>query len=250
MLQRRTLPASLVLLACVTACAQQATEPPAAGTAAAATSAPEAVPASANASGGDQKRENSASVFVVHLVSDFEAFKKFFEDGAAERAKAGVKGHLLSRLDDGRVVIHLFASDLATVQAALDSPRLQEYLARSGAPDASLVWVAHDTIVKLPPAPPPGETFSLFVKLRVSDLPALERAFEERAGVFAEQGVIARGLHQSVLKDDLVFLHFVGMSRNELEALPARPEFAQMLRLAGSKETPKTFVGVDASRSR
>src|SRR3954464_6643523 len=74
------------------------------------TSSAAAVPpsgtADAPASRDESLSRGGASLFVVHMMSDFDAFKKYFDDGEAARAKAGIKGHLLSRLDDGRAVVH------------------------------------------------------------------------------------------------------------------------------------------------
>ncbi|HEY3493661.1 MAG TPA: hypothetical protein VGK73_03200 [Polyangiaceae bacterium] len=239
---------SLAVLAGATGCAQHPAEPPASGATPSASAAD--TPLDPAAQGVvDRRGKGGASVFVAHMVSDFEGFKKFFEEGAAERVKAGVKGHLLTRLDDGRVVIHLFAGDLPAVKMTLESPALQEYLSRSGSPDASLVWLAHDEFIKLPATPPTGQTFSLYYKLRASDLPALRRGFVELQPVFAEQGVIGSGLHQSVAHADLMFLHFMGTARDKLEALSKRPEFEAWLSASGATE-PKSFLGEDLSRSR
>jgi len=191
-----------------------------------------------------------ASLFVVHLMSDFDAFKKYFEDGEAARAKAGIKGHLLSRLDDGRAVVHLFADDPAKVEEALASPEMEAYLDRKGAPESSLVWLTQNELLKIPATPPVGPTFSLYLKLRVTDFAALARGFEQEISWFAEQGVSAEGLHRSTRKDEIAILHFVGTSREKLEALPKRPEFVQLLAKAGSQDEIKPLVGVDVSRSR
>ncbi|HEV8549780.1 MAG TPA: hypothetical protein VGQ57_12145 [Polyangiaceae bacterium] len=222
-----------------------ATTPGTATPAAASTGSGNAPPAS-----GDAARAGRASLFVVNAVNDFPAFQKYFEDGAAERAKAGIKGYLLSKLDDGRVVIHFFADDPAAIDRALRSPELDKYLDRKGTPDSSLVWLTRDVFVKLPAAPPGGQTYSLYLKLKVGDFAALERGFSERLPVFAEQGVIAEGLHQSTSNDDVAVLHFVGSARDKLEALPARREFTELLTLARSEAPPRPLVGVDVARDR
>jgi hypothetical protein len=233
-------------LACLVACAQQPAESPASGATPAASA-----PASSGANGViDRRGKGGVSVFVAHDVADFDAFKKFFEEGAAEREKAGVKGHLLTRLDDGRVVIHLFAQDLDALKMTLASPALKEYLDRKGAPDASLVWLASDELVKIWPKAPAVPTFSMYVRLRAADLPALRNGFVELQPMFAEQSVIAGGLHHSVEQADLVFLHFVGTNHDQLGALASRPEFVEWLKKGGSTEAPKTFLGSDVSRSR
>jgi hypothetical protein len=198
----------------------------------------------------DSLSRGGASLFVVHLMSDFDAFEKYFEEGQAARAKAGIQGHLLSRLDDGRAVVHLFADDAAKVEQALESPEMEKYLDRKGAPESSLVWITGNELVKAPSAPPLGQTYSLYLKLRVTDFEALAQGFERDLPLFAAQGVIAEGLHRSTSKQDIVILHFVGTSRDKLDALPKRPEFAQLLANAGSKDELKPLVGVDISRSR
>lgn len=242
--------ASLVALSASVGCAQKDVQPGPA-TAAGTTPAESAPAASADtASAADAQRVGLTSLFVVHMVSDFDAFKTYFEGGAEERAKAGIKGHLLTRLDNGNVVIHLFADDAATVQTALKSPEMQKYINRQGAPDSSLVWLTRDVVVRLPATPATGETYSLFLKLKVADFAALERGFRERQPVFAEQGVIAEGLHRSTEVEDLVVLHFVGIARDKLAALPQRKEFVELLAQAKVQSDVKPLVGVDVARSR
>ena len=230
-------------LVCAGACASTAPTSP---SVAAPTST--ATPAAASPDGSLSRA--GASLFVVHLMSDFDAFKKYFDEGEAARAKAGIQGHLLSRLDDGRVVVHLFADDTAKVEEALKSPEMERYLDRKGTPESSLVWLTENALVKLPAAPPSGPTFSLFLKLRVTDFAALAQGFEQDLAWFTEQGVIAEGLHRSTSKEDIAILHFMGTSREKLEALPTQREFAALLARAGSKEEPKPLLGVDVSRSR
>jgi len=183
-------------------------------------------------------------------MSDFDAFKNYFEAGAEARAKAGIKGHLLTRLDDGRAIVHLFADDAAQVEAELKSPEMERYLGRKGAPESSLVWFTSNELVKIPNAAPAAPTFSLYLKLRVADFAALAQGFEQDSRLFAEHGVIGQGLHRSTNKDDIAILHFMGASREKLEALVKRPELLELLARAGSKEEVKPFIGIDVSRSR
>jgi len=206
--------------------------------------------ANASAAPSDTARQGLASIFVVHLVSDYDGFKKYFETGAAERAKAGVKGYLLSKLDDGRVVIHFFADDVETVTQALRSPELQKYVDTQGAPDASLLWLTRDVVVRLPQAPPTGDTFSLYLKAKVGDFDGFRRAFEERFPVFAEQGVIAEGLHRGTEPDDVAIVHLMGTSREKLEALAKRKEFGELVALTKSPSETKPLIGLDVVRSR
>jgi hypothetical protein len=238
---------SLLVIACAVACAEQPTAPAASGSdPKAATAEPD--PASQGVL--DRRGKAGASVFAAHMVSDFGAFQKFFEEGAADREKVGVKGHVLTKLDDGRVVVHLFANDLDALKLTLASPRMQEYLSRGGSPDASLVWLAYDELLKLPAQPPTGQTFSLYYKLRMTDLPALRRGFINLQPLFTQQGVIASGLHHSVDQSDLVFLHVVGTARDKLEALAKNPDFTDWLAARGSAEPPQSLIGEDVSRSR
>jgi hypothetical protein len=198
----------------------------------------------------DTKSVGGASIFVVHLIGDFEAFKKYFDEGAEARTKIGVKAHLLTRLDGDRVVIHFVADDADQVQKALAEPRIQAYFDRAGAPDSSLVWVTKNVVLNVPATAPMGQTFSLFLKVKVTDFAALKSDFERRHPVFAEQGVISEGLHQSTAQDDIAIMHFVGTAKDKLEALAKRPEFIELLKHAGVKDEAKPLVGVDVERSR
>ena len=228
-------------MVCSTACAPSA---PASSAAAAPSSQP-AVPASV----GESQTSQGVSVFVVHSIGDVDAFKQHFEEGAAARTRAGIKGHLLTRLDDGRVVVHLLADDVAKVQEVLRSPEMTRYLGQEGAPESSLLWLTENQFVKVPSTPPSGPTFSLFLKLRVSDFPALKKSFQDNLPLFAEHAVIGEGLHQSFSRDTAI-LHFMGTSREKLDALVKRAEFTELLAHAGSQDELKPLLGVDLSRSR
>ena len=230
-------------------CAQNGAEPP-----------PESAPTPVQTGGSEapvnasettlDAQQTGASVFVLHQVSDFDAFMKFFEEGAKEREEIGVRGQLVSRLDDGRVIIHFIADDAERIDAALKSKRMDSYLNREGAPGASVVWLAHNELVTMPAVPPSGQTFSLLLKLPVTDFAAFKRGFSQRHAVFAEQSVIGEGLHSSAVDDSVAILHFVGTDRNKLEALPRRPEFGELLAIAGYKGTLEPLVAVDVARSR
>jgi len=182
-------------------------------------------------------------------MSDFDAFKKYFEEGEAARTQAGIQGHLVTRLDDGRVVVHLFGADVVQVQNALKSPEMERYLDRKGAPESSLLWLTENEFVKIPATAPVGPTFSLYLKLKITDYPALEKGFQENLSLFAEQGVIGEGLHKSFDRD-IAILHFMGTSREKLEALVKRPEFGKLVAAAGSQDELKPLIGSDVSRSR
>jgi hypothetical protein len=243
----RPLPLGALLL--LASCASQ----PAASPGTPSSPADQSAPAPANTGAGSAATTEvtqGASLFAVHWVSDFEAFKKYLDEGAAERAKAGVTGYLLSRMDDGRIVIHFVANDVKEAQAALNSERLQEYLSRSGKPDASLVWLTHNELLKVPASPPAGATFSLLYKVSVADFNALKSRFAALEAVFVEQSAIGWGLHRSSSRDDIVVLHFMGTDRQKLEALSQRPEFVEMMKLAQPKDAPQPLLGADVARSR
>jgi len=204
---------------------------------------------SAGAGPAFQPAPLGASIFVVHTVSDLDAFEKFFEGGAAMREAGSVNGYLLSKLADGRVVVHLFAEDLLHVQAAMNSDEMQRYLRKAGAPDASLVWVTRDVSVALPTTPPAGKTFSLYYKLQVADMDAFKKAFEERDDLYAAHGVIGRGLHQTST-EKVVVLHFVAPAKDQLEELTKDPGFAPLLALAAPEGAGKPLLAEDLLRSR
>jgi len=231
-------------IALATACASSAPAP-----ASSAAAAPSTGPAPVPATVGESQTRAGVSLFVVHLMSDFDGFKKYFEQGEAARSQAGIKGHLLTRLDDGRVVVHLFADDVVKVQEALKSPEMERYLDRKGAPESSLLWLTENEFVKIPATAPAGPTFSLYLKLRVTDFAGFEQGFKENLPLFAEHGVIGEGLHRSFDRD-IAILHFMGTSHEKLEALVKRPEFGALLARAGSPNELKPLIGADVSRSR
>ena len=109
--------------------------------------------------------------------------------------------------------------------------------------------MTENEFVKIPSTAPTGPTFSLYLKLKISDFAALEKGFREKLPLFAEYGVIGEGLHKSFDRD-IAILHFMGTSREKLEALVKRPEFAELVSQAGSQGELKPLIGPDVSRSR
>jgi hypothetical protein len=210
---------------------------------------PDSPPPGPVATGHDVHEKGGASVFVVHEVKDFDAFKKFLDEGEAERKQMNVFGHILTRLDDGRVVVHFFAHDIKEVDAALKSPRMEDYFQREGAPDSSLVWLVRDEVVVAPARPLEGRTFSLFLKLKTTDFATFKKSFEDHASVYAEQGVVAYGLHRSTVQDETIILHFVGTDHDKLGALATRPELVELLRSGGGATASKPLLGEDVARS-
>ncbi len=190
-----------------------------------------------------------ASVFILHTVSDVDGFETFFERGQTQRDAGGVNGYLLSKLSDGRLIVHLFADDVNTVQAALNSEEMRGYLGREGAPDASFVLVTNDISVSLSQTPPSGQTFSLYYKLEVPDFEEFKRGFEARDPLYAAHGVIGRGLHQTSAQRTVV-VHFVGTARDRLEALTKTPELVQLMALAAPDGAGRPLFAVDLARSR
>ena len=93
-------------------------------------------------------------------------------------------------------------------------------------------------------------TVSLYLKFFMIDLPALRSGFVKQQPLFTEHGVIASSLHVGVDQADLAFLHFVGTSRDELDALSKHSQLLEWLTAIGSKEAPQSFLGADVSRSR
>ncbi len=237
---------ALVLGATLAGCSQQ----PAPATPESAVPAPAATDAapSADPAAPQLIQHTGASVFVAHEVEDFAAFQKYFEDGAAQRAAAGIEGHLLTRLDSGKVVIHFFAPDVAKVQAELNSDSFQKYLSRKGAPDASLVWVTRDEVVYLPAKPVTGPTFSLYLKRRTTDFARFRQEFEKHVPAFSKQ-LVGFGLHQSATQPDMAILHFVATTKAAVEALPNQPELKELMALT-TEDVVKPLVGEDVSRSR
>ena len=224
---------------------QAAPESPESGTAASASASPSSAPAASS----DAARAGG-SVFAVHQFANYEEFIKFFDSGAAERANVGVKGHLLTHLEDGRVVIHMFADSIEAVDAALKSPQMMDYIGRKGAPDTSLVWLTRDVVVKMPKTPPTGQTHSLYLKLKVGNFAELENGFRALETFFGEQGVIAEGLHRATAGDDIAILHLVGTDKYKLEDLVKKKEFVELLKVAQNEGEVKPLVGVDVSRER
>lgn len=236
---------ALVLALTLAACSQQPA-PAAPESAPRARAAVDAAPAAAAAP--QLVQHAGASVFVAHEVEDFAAFQKYFEDGAANRAAAGIEGYLLTRLDNGNVVIHFFAPDVAKVQAELSSENFQKYLNRKGAPDASLVWVTRDEVVYLPAKPVSGPTFSLYLKRRTKDFAHFRQEFEKRVPAFSKE-LVGFGLHQSATQPDMAILHFVATTKAAVEALPNQPELKELMALT-TEDVVKPFIGEDVSRGR
>jgi hypothetical protein len=83
-----------------------------------------------------------ARLFVRHTVTDYEAWKKAYDDFDAERMSLGVTGHaVFQSVDDPNdvTVWHDFPTPENAKHFA-SSPRLKEVMAKAGVKGAPQIW--------------------------------------------------------------------------------------------------------------
>jgi len=129
-------------------------------------------------------RENGGASLCRTHDERFRRFQKYFE-GRCRSARDGAesRGHLLDRLDDGRVVSNVCRNDAVKVEGGAEVARDGAIPRSQGAPESSngFGYTNNEATSKFPEAARRRKSASL--KMRVTDFAAMAKGFQSRFAV-------------------------------------------------------------------
>ena len=85
-----------------------------------------------------------ATLFVVHDVKDFAAWKQAYDAFDAERQTMGVTGHGVYQADGdpNHVTVYHHFDSMDAAKAFMESPRLHEVMMKAGVQGTPDIWFA------------------------------------------------------------------------------------------------------------
>lgn len=187
-----------------------------------------------------------ASVFVVHQVPDWDAYRKQFERNAPARDSAGVTRVILSRLADDphRVGLHFSAGSLDSVHKFLKSSEYARLADADRATESTLLWIAADELDELPSAIAAGSA-SLFKKFEVRDVDCVSSGLAAASTGLHEDGLLGFSLHRTENNSQVVILHLVAADRNAVEEVYTGPRLKPLLTGCGAQKLDAPIVSIN-----
>jgi hypothetical protein len=157
---------------------------------------------------GEDPTARNASVFVVHQITDFDAYLKQFRGNAEARRSAGVTRVIMGRVagDAQRVALHFSAGSIESIESFLASSEYERMVEKDQATDSSLIWIATDEFDELPTEVPPGSV-SLVKKFPLPDVDCAVAALIREQGALRSQGVLGYSLHRTTANAEVAILH-------------------------------------------
>ena len=186
----------------------------------------------------------AASVFVVHQVSDFDAYLKQFKGNAQAREQVGVTRVLMARLADDaqRVAVHFEVPSLKTAEDFLASDEYQQLVKADQATDSTLLWTATDELVELP-ADVPSASVSLFKKFPVRDMECLVRLLVAGQKELHDQGLLGFSLHRSSSDENVAIVHLLAPSRATAETIYSGAPLKDAFSTCGATDVVHPIIG-------
>ena len=185
------------------------------------------------------------SLFLIGRVKDPDALVARLSGTEAERVQAGIRAHVVSKVEGSdQVVIHFVARDRARLQALVYA---KKEATRQAHPDLVIVY-AEDVEYRTPEAWP-ETTYSVYYRFEVDDFQHWKQYFDQGDVFRKKVGVVAHGVHRSE-DDHQVIVHYVAESLTTIKQLVSQPEMKQVLKEAGVKGNPKPLYAKNVEMKR
>jgi hypothetical protein len=175
------------------------------------------------------------AVLVTHGVSNFDQWKRAFDQHREARKAAGILGHHVNLGEGDTVSIYLPALDRARLEAFVASADLKAAMQGAGVTSPpQLEWVTpvEDAHVA------DRATAAMTVTHPVADFAAWKKVYDGAAGLRAKHGIIGAAVNRAVDDPNCVIVYHQAESRAKLEAFTADPALQAAMRAGGVTAPP------------
>ena len=177
------------------------------------------------------------AILISHRVSEYDAWKKAFDDHASMRKEASCLGHHVNRGadDPNQVVVYLPASDVDKVKAFTGSPDLAEKMKAAGV-------VGSPTITFMRPMSadfiPDKALAGVMVNHAVEDYEKWRVQYDDSADFQKKSGIIGHAVNQELGKPNQVIVYCQAQSVDTLRAFVDSSELKERMKKAGVVGAP------------
>ena len=177
------------------------------------------------------------AILISHAVSNYDTWKKAFDDHASARKEASFLGHHVNRGadDPNQVVIYLPATDVDKVKAFIDSADLAEKMKEAGVTGTPTITfmrpMSSDFIADKPLA-------AMVVSHAVEDYSKWRVQYDEFDDYRKKNGIVGHAVNQELGKPNQVIVYHQAESLDTLRALVDSAELKERMEKGGVIGSP------------
>jgi len=177
------------------------------------------------------------AILVSHRVSEFDAWKKVFDDDLPARKKAGCLGHHINRGADDPAWVHVYcpATDVDKVKAFIHSPEVADVMVNAGVVGPpSITFMTPKSTDIIPDQKLPG----IIVTHEVEDYDRWRAAYDEFDGFRKQSGIVGHAVNQELGNPNRVIVYHQANDMDSLRAFVDSPELEEAMQRAGVSGAP------------
>ncbi len=177
------------------------------------------------------------AILVSHGVSDYDAWKKVFDDHASARKEASFLGHHLGRGadDPNRLFMYLPATDVDKVKAFVDSADLAEKMKEGGVTGPPTITFLRPMSADFIPDKPLA---GVIVTHAVEDYSKWREHYDEFEDYRKKNGIVGHAVNQELDKPNQVIVYHQAETVDTLRTLIDSAELKERMEKAGVVGSP------------
>ena len=177
------------------------------------------------------------AVLVSHRVSDYDAWKKVFDDHASTRKEASCLGHRLHRGadDPNQVFVYLPATDIDKVKAFANSPDLAEKMKEAGVTGSPTITFMRPMSADFIPD---KALAGIIVNHAVEDYSKWRVQYDDFDDFRKKSGIIGQAVNQELGKPNQVIVYHQAESVDTLRTFVDSSELKERMKKAGVVGAP------------
>jgi quinol monooxygenase YgiN len=174
---------------------------------------------------------------VTHRVSDYETWKRAFDEHATTRRAAGlITSHINRSVDDPNLLsVYLAGTDRAQLEAFFASEDLKATMKNAGVegpPTITLIKPVEDNTQKRDPL------FGMIAIHPVADYDAWKKVYDEVDSVRRDFGVVGHAVNRGADDENLVIVYHQAESLEALQSFATSAELKGAMQRAGVAAPP------------
>jgi hypothetical protein len=180
----------------------------------------------------------TAAVLLTHEVRDYDAWRAVFDEHAAARKRAGIKGAHVNRSADrpNVVTVYLVADSIDTIGKFLSDPDLKSTMQRAGvvsAPAAVMITPVEDHTLRGRPLP------ALIVKHKVTSFDTWKQQFDAHSGERAKAGIIGHAVNRVTDSPETLVVYLQAETIDSLRQFSSSESLKNAMMKAGVQGPPE-----------
>ena len=177
------------------------------------------------------------ATLVAHRISDWDTFKKVFDEHQGARKEASILGHHLNRGADDPNMVYVYcpATDVDKLKAFIDSAELRDAMNNAGVEgQPSITFMTPRSEDFIPDQNLPG----MIVMHAVDDYDKWRIAYDDFDAFRKQSGIVGHAVNQELGKPHQVIVYHQANDMDTLRKFAASDELRERMKNGGVVGTP------------